>query len=283
MALTPPAPQPVPAFAKGLIHWAEDTFIDPYREFYDYVSAVGVPTELEWRYAVLVFSRASPTGTTEDNAQIGFNIMNVSAGNLDTSWTTTDYQECEAAFIEWLNSMASYWATNHVVKELRWYVRAFNDKLPIGQNVSIEDPTTGKPYKRFANSGPAVRIVPIGNPGANATPVLPYQVALSVTFRTPTPRHWGRVYLPGLCEAETDLYGRFTAATISPIANYTAELVDDLAQKDFQLVVPTTQADSKFHVALSQVTQVQVDDVPDVIRRRRPRTTLDRQIGSPIP
>jgi hypothetical protein len=67
------------------------------------------------------------------------------------------------------------------------------------------------------------------------------------------------------------------------MANMTAELVDDLAAKGFQLVVPTTQTDSALQGGLNVVTAIQVDDVPDVIRRRRPSTPKIRTIGVATP
>jgi energy-coupling factor transporter ATP-binding protein EcfA2 len=66
-------------------------------------------------------------------------------------------------------------------------------------------------------------------------------------------------------------------------ANQMAELIDDLHQKGFQIVVPTTQVQNVIHYALSTVSQVVVDDIPDVQRRRRPKQAALRSVGAPLP
>jgi hypothetical protein len=286
MSLQPPAPSPVIAFQKGLIHWAEDTFIDPFTEFYDWISAVVSKEDTEWRLCALVFSRTTPAGTNEDNAQFGLNITNITGGDLDRTWTATDYTDCETAIMEFWNALSPQISNTHTLKELRWYVRRFNTNLPVGQPVTTLDPATGKPYARFENTGPPARVHPVALTGGNPGVVMPYQNAVSITFKTPTPKHWGRIYFPGMAATVMDTgfnSGRLTTSAVSSMANQMAELVDDLAQKHFQLVVPTTQVDGKFHVALQQVNQIQVDDIPDVVRRRRPKQARLHTIGAPLP
>lgn len=287
MALTPPAPVPVTSFSKGLIHWIEQTYIQPYVDLFQWVSKLGSAAEADWRYAVLVFQRGTPTGTVEDNAQIGVNITNITAGQLDATWTTQDFLDCETALAEWYAMLLNNMSSVATLKEIRWYHRKFNPDLPINMPVPQNDPATGKPYARFAHTGPPVRIKPIGTAGGAGTTPLPYQDAMSITLKTAVPKHWGRVYLPALSISVLDTLalgpGRFSAAVQTAIANQTAELIDDLAAKDFQVVIPTTQIDNRYQIALQTVSQVQVDDIPDVIRRRRARSPLRRTIGAPLP
>jgi len=287
MSLQPAAPSPVPAFSKGLVHWAEDTFVDPFTEFYDWISATVTKEDTEWRRAVFVFTRATPTGTVEDTAQVTLNITNITGGDLDTTWTTTDYTDCEAAFLEFWTALNTITHVSHTLKEVRWYIAKFNSALPIGLSATSIDPATGKPYARFENTGPPARVHPMNLPGGSAATPIPFQSAMSVTWKTAVPKHWGRIYLPGLQGGVMDTAvagaGRFVSTAVAATSNFAAELVDDLAQKQFQLVVPTTQVDGKFHVALQTVVSVQVDDIPDVIRRRRPKQAKQRAIGVPLP
>jgi len=267
-----------------VIHWFDDNFIDPYREAYEWISGANDHQELVWRYVQFVFTRATPAGTQEDVAVFGLNLLNMTSGQIDSSWDTTDYTEAETDFTEWLGTLNSYFSNTITLKELRWYVRQFNPDLPLGSSTNTLDPATGKPYARFAQSGTVARVHPVNTVGgATAFPV-PYQVAMSVTFKTAQAKHWGRIYLPGVTQGWLDTTdGRFGGGVIVPIANATAELADDLAKRQLHLVIPTTQAGGKFHVALQTVTQIQVDDIPDVIRSRRPKQTKIRQAGVPLP
>lgn len=283
MPLTPPAPSPVPAFAKGLVNFIEDTLINPYRHLYTWVAGATAVTDMQWRYVVLRFSRNTPAGTAEDYAQFGFNVVNITGGDIDKTWTDQDYTDVQAAITEFWTYLQTHMSTAFTLVDIRYYLRQFNPKLPLGQPVTAIDPATNKPYKRFAQQGPPAKVF-IGNAaGAAVATVLPYQHALSVTFKTPAPRHWGRIYIPGLTVSDMATLGRFSTVIVTGIANQAAELVDDLAAKGFQLVVPTTQVSSVFSLNLQMVTAIQVDDIPDVIRRRRAKMAAIRTQGAPLP
>lgn len=245
-------------------------------DVWDYVTQASAIEDVEWRYLVARFSRTTPVGTVEDMAQIGFNITNITGGDLDTTWTTQDYTTCEAHFTELFTTLRSSLMPSHKLVDWRWYKRAFNPAAHWGQS-----PLPGE--VRFAKSGPPERITPVNLAGTAATGALPYQAAVSVTFRTPTPRHWGRVYWPGYGAGSLDANGRWGSGAVLGIANAHAELKDDLEGSEFQLVVPTTQIDNVLQPALQTVGSIQVDDIPDVIRRRRPRQAGIKQLGAPTP
>jgi hypothetical protein len=283
LPLTPPAPSPVPSFAKGLVHWLNQNLIDPYRYLYTWIAGATDVVDMQWRYVTLRFQRATPVGTVEDYAQFGFHIINITNGDIDKSWTAQDYTDCEAALNEWFAALATYFASSHTLVDYRWYVKQFAANTPWGQPASALDPATGKPYARFAKSGAPERVTPKGLAGGSSAAALPYQSAMSITLKTPAPRHWGRVYLPAPTIAELDSYSRWGSAISSVIANQTAELVDDLAAKQFQLIVPTTQIGSVLSPNIEQVSEIVVDDVPDVIRRRRPKQAHLRTVGVPLP
>src|SRR3954454_23148267 len=268
MALSPVAPAPLPPWAKAVLQIAPYVWatID---HFYDYKGTTAAPAHLEWRYVTLRWTRATPVGTTEAVAQIGFHIANITAGDLDATWTTQDYVDCETALTEWLSALNPKISSTHTMVDYRWYVKKFAEPM--------------LPNQRFSQSGPPARITVHAQPGGATGSPLPYQVAMSVTFKTAAPRHWGRVYIPGLTPNDVDTNGRWGPVTISLVANQTAELVDDLAAKGFQLAVPMTQHDGSLVGALNTVTGIQVDDIPDVIRRRRLSTAKIRTQGVPLP
>lgn len=237
--------------------------------------------DANWRYVVVTFSRQTPVGTVEDKAQIGLNIVNITNGDIDTSWDDGDFTAVNTALGTFLNAWQASASNTHTADEIRYYVRGFNPDLPIGQPVTTPDPATGKPYQRFVHSGTVERVYPVTKIGASSAAVEAYQVAMSITWRTAQRRHWGRIYLPGVSIGATSQFGRFNSATITTIANAAAELVDALGDAGFQLFVPTTQVGGKFHVAGQTITEAVVDDIPDVVRRRRPKQPSIKQVGVP--
>jgi hypothetical protein len=119
----------------------------------------------------------------------------------------------------------------------------------------------------FQDTGPPEYVSTISRPGTS-TIYLPYQVAASITLKTGLPRHWGRYYLPGV-GATLNTTGRFNSAQCTAWANATRTLLDGLTDDGFWPVVPMTQFDKQPLHGLMGVEKIQVDDVPDVQRRRR--------------
>jgi hypothetical protein len=120
-----------------------------------------------------------------------------------------------------------------------------------------------------------VRSVTRAVAGTGAFGDLPPQVACSITLRTASRRSWGRTYLPlGALGASNDLSGgRFSTSYVDYVANATGTLVGTLASNDFYLVVYSATKS-----ALLNVEQVEVDNVPDVIRRRRWKSSTYKKI-----
>jgi hypothetical protein len=56
-------------------------------------------------------------------------------------------------------------------------------------------------------------------------------------------------------------------------------LYSGLAGSDFQIAVPVTSIDKVDARVLLNVTSVQIDDIPDVIRRRRPKFAALRVVA----
>jgi hypothetical protein len=106
---------------------------------------------------------------------------------------------------------------------------------------------------------------------------MPPQVAFALTEKTAWPKHWGRTYLP--TPQGLHVFGdRWTSACVDTIVGAANTLYQGLAAAEFFPVVPVTQVASDPARALVGITQVQGDDIPDVIRRRRPRNTTYRKV-----
>jgi hypothetical protein len=217
-----------------------------------------------WHKAVITWTRTQPSGLAEDKIQVGFDLLrNDISGPTDT-WVTADFTAAEARFLTWLTSVNGY-VPNYVVKDsIRWYRRHFN---PLTET------------KPFAHSGPPVRVLSVSAAAGGGGGTGPPQLAMSVTERTALPRHWGRFYLPTDPAAITaSTNGRFSSSAMTAIGNATDTLYEGLHTDHFNVCVPCTQLDKQPVRALLGVTQLAVDDIPDVIRRRRWDTVGARNV-----
>lgn len=258
-------------------------------DFYtDGVGTVDLPEEAEWRRVTVRYSRQTPIGTEEDYALFGMDIVNMTGGSFDSSWTTGDYTAVDNALGEFLTTLRASTYNSHTIVDAQYHVRKFTDDIIPGQAVPqmYTDPKTQevKEKPRFQPSGPPVHVLPIGQSGSAGVDPSAYQNACSVTFRTAAKGHWGRCYLPGITMGGAqEASGRRQIAVCQAVANAFAEFSSDLGANDFYLKVAMTQHAKKYEFALSAVNEIVVDDVPDVIRRRRPRQAKSYQIGVATP
>lgn len=223
------------------------------------------PSNLEWRRVVLRWARTTPTGTVEDYAQVKFDIVNVTSDELDTSWTTTDYNNVQAALGTFRTAIVPYISPSFLMHEARYYRMQFND---------VPDIT-----RPFADTGSPVDVRAMSDVAGTQTGNLPYQVAQSVTLRTSWAKHWGRIYLPTPGSGAFDSYGRLTSTQRSGIAGAVKALFGTWHDAGFYPVIPVGQLDKQPFHGLLGVTAVVADDVPDVQRRRRPKQVAARTVA----
>lgn len=279
MPLTPALPAPLPLWNKTLIKATSFEVVGEAGIFTN-VSVASAITDVTWNYSVARWSRPVPATTTEDYAQVGINVAKITAGDLVKNWGVSDHNAVLNALATYVSAFLPQMASTYRLVDFRAYMRSFNPDLPVGSPVvdptthlPAIDPSTGELWQRFARSGPPALITPSTAPGTGTGQALPHQTALSITFKTAGPKHWGRIYMPSLVQSATDTtnQGRWTTAIMTAAATAAASLVSTLQAGGYYLVVPNTQQDGKFAMGLSQVTSIQVDDIPDVIRRRRPK------------
>lgn len=224
-----------------------------------------------WLRINVRYSRLTPAGTSEDMAQFKFDVVNITGGAIDTTWTAGDFTALQTPLDAFATLLQGKMESSHVLKEYRGYAMGFNPSDP-GPGAGPK--STSRPFR---DTGPPVWVVTKTVAGT-LTPALPYQVAMTATLKTGWASHWGRIYLPGV-NTGIDSNGRWGASGRQTIANGLFDLQDDWAAAGFLVTVPVGQLNKQPFHALLGVHQVVVDDIPDVQRRRRPRQAVSRAIG----
>lgn len=254
-------PNPIPAWVKGAWHTVETTIVEPYASLLTYIE--NLSADMSWMHLSLKMHNTAPSAVVQDDMYVGFDILNITGGVPDHTWTTTDFTTCESAFDTWFNAYKAFMPDWLTLTEYRWYVKSFN---PL---------TTSKP---FAPHGPPIRITSRALTGTQSSYEAP-QVAFTLTEKTPWSKHWGRVYMPYAGGAANVIAGgRANATNCTTAATQYETLNQTLAAADFQMVVPSVQIDKTPARQLLTITSVQVDDVLDVQRRRRARNPAVRAI-----
>lgn len=217
-----------------------------------------------WHRAVFVFSRSAPTGFSEDRAVFKLDMLRTDVSGPADPWTTTNFTDAETI-------LDAFWATWRpfvpqytTLIEYRWYRMAFNDEL-------AKFP--------FQKTGPPVRFISRSSPGTS-TFGTPMQLCCAVTLKTPIPKHWGRFYAPLASDALSTTTGRIPSSTLSTLGGAAETMRTALHVKNMALCTPITQVDKQAVRGLLGVRRIQVDDVPDVQRRRRTKHVSTRYIST---
>ena len=205
-------------------------------------------------YAQNIFQMRDGTGVFSDKERglFGIHYINTTGGDLDTTWTSADYAAVESAVQAFFTANLSSISGDIKLVEHRWY--------PFGPAVLPPNPP--------------VRVTTLGSPitGTGSTPTA-HQVATTCTFRTALRRHWGRIYTP-ISGVYASTGGQMGGGSVTALANTFRTLVT--SPNTSQGIVPVVW-DRNRKAALG-VTALEVDSVPDVIRRRRPRVTANKTV-----
>lgn len=228
----------------------------------DYLSSDYV---VRWKHCMCTYLRVTPAGTQEDAAVIGFDLLRNVNGALVPEWDSATYASAEGPLDAFFGTVTAQMHNSHTLSQYRWYTKQFNSTLSATQ-----------PY---LPSGPPERVTTKNLPGANASGVLPYQVALSVTEKTAIPKHWGRFYLPGIIQSKlANTTGRWGSADVDLFCTAAHTLYDDWYDAGFGPVVPMLTLNKVPQRALMSVRGLQVDDIPDIVRRRRASSVAYRKV-----
>jgi len=227
----------------------------------DYLREESAPEPIEWRRLTVRFSDTVSTNAKDDYF-CSFDLVNVTNGNIDTTWSSTDYTTAEGFFDTMFTALKPYYRSTLTVDRYSWYLRRFN---PYSET------------KPFADSGPPARVTTKTIAGTS-TSYWPGQVAMSITEKTPWPKHWGRWYFPYCLNTGMTAGGRWGTTQIDAVAAAVNTCYNALGGAELFPVVPVTQVNKDPMRALIGVEKIQIDDIPDVVRRRRLADTQYRKI-----
>lgn len=216
----------------------------------------------EWRRFQVVFDN-NRSVVNADMAVFTVDVVNYTNGAIDSSWTQTDHTQVHDQLFGFVQAIGVHINNRYTCTRIRAYRMIFNPyPNPMPPTMEGDDP--------FANSGPPTFDVAhtTAMTGGNTSADV---ICTTITEETPLRAHWGRFYTPPIGSALVDANGRLFAANIDSIAAAWNNCLTSLAALDFYTVVPTTQQNKKRVRTLQNVTGIHVDDVPDVIRRRRPK------------
>jgi len=222
--------------------------------------AVDIP-DTTWGYKVTsTWTRA----TNDDRIMTSMQLMNYTGGAVDPSWTTADFTTAETQLNTFWTSVSARMPTGFTLESYRWY--------PFGPTI-----TAPNPARRITT--------PAGISGGSSTYAYPHQISCAVTERTSDRLHWGRMYLPPLASSasQVGVDGRFVSTHVDAIAGFANTLYTGLSGVDLQPVVWSPAKPARINAsgntlpatsaAAYSVEKIQVDNVPDVIRSRRPLPT----------
>lgn len=216
------------------------------------------PAEIEGSQLTIQFSRTVEGGLDEDNAMFRVHLaVDAGPGANMVPLTASQALLVEQNFTEtWTSELSTLVASRWTLAQMTW--RNFGAAYPLAED------GTSKP-------GPIWRNSIVGLPGTSSGTALADQLAATVTYRTASRKHWGRSYWGGL----TTL-----AFNLEPSGKLANAYVDALATgfKNWHTANGNEAAitnlwiwSAKHRGALS-VTEMSVDDVPDIVRRRRAKT-----------
>jgi hypothetical protein len=201
----------------------------------------------------MVYARARVSGVPEDVA--------VTTHDFDDNGdpTSADLDTIQAAALLYWNTIKSNFAVYTKLAEIRIYYRD-----------EAIDETFGEPRRSTTYDLPGTLA------GVDAAPP---QIALSVTERTASRPRWGRFYQPGLTAQAFTVDGMLDGDLITNVANAVDTWYSGLKSSGFDPVVLHRRAGLPDQLVV--IEEIQVDDIADVIRRRRfqvPTTRLLRTI-----
>lgn len=259
LASLPPPPPTLPIWAKALYYVAETIAIGVGFSSYDFGSPfaaaeggtdTGDPDT--WRRFVFHYAD-NQSGESADDQVFTIDLVNLTGGQIDSSWTQGDYDLVNAALNEAVVIMQDNVVSRLTLDRVDAYVMAFRP---------YSDP------KPFAESGPPEHRFLFNVPG-RGNPQIPPQSTTTVTEETPLRAHWGRMYLPTIGAQCLSITGRLDPAFHNAFAHVWADAYLELMAGQLFPVVATTRVNKQPLRALQTVTGIRVDDVMDVHRSRR--------------
>jgi hypothetical protein len=201
----------------------------------------------------IAYSRTTPAGTQEDLATMNLHL-GVVAGPACVPLTAGQKADAETDINAFCVALGTVQSNQFRMVGYTWH-----------------DWQAGDVYY-----GPADRVTdPLFSPADVVSSRMPDQLAVNITMRTASRRHWGRVYVPGVAGTKYETtFGRPANSTCDTLASALRTLANSL-------IANTTATSlivfSKQYQAALDIGRIDCDNVPDVIRRRRPKNASYRK------
>lgn len=229
---------------QALSYWINHgglSFFDAYREEPTFIG----------RKMTLVFDRPAESFlSTRDTEMFSIALFKISATEPSPDWDDSDYEDVETVMTTWWGAVKTWFPDALKLEEIRWYQ---------------EGPEIVPP-------NPVVRTTSIAVAGTGGDAMCPPQVSTTVTMETPQRKYWGRVYLPApitdAIDTNDGVEGRWNHTFVDAMANDMQDALNDIGGLG---IIPAVY--SRAGLSFLAVTGVEVDDVPDIQRRRRFATT----------
>jgi hypothetical protein len=204
----------------------------------------------------MVWDRES-VSPDEDVAVMTMHIRQVVAGAPDLLPVTDEGRtDFASRCANWLGEVQTYISSQYLCRELRFY------DIPDGGPFLPKDPR--------GYMGDPVKIAPMNARGLSPAFQVPAQIAVSVTFKTAHRKRWGRFYIPGFTVNSLTGNARLSPGVCDALANSTHHLTSRSGTGAALTVF------SRKYWNHEDPETIQVDDVLDVIRRRRLSNTTHR-------
>lgn len=201
----------------------------------------------------ITWTRSTPAGTREDLCTINLHMAVVVTSTTVTQLNSSQKADAETDINTCLTSVANLQSNQFSTAEIVWHDLLFSE----------------------AKYGPADRRTVSVITGAAASARMPDQDSATVTFRTASRTHWGRVYVPGLERGAFDTtYARINNTAVDNLALFFRTLQNNLVANTASTEIVVF---SKQYLAALTVSELVVDNVPDVVRRRRPKQSSYRK------
>lgn len=213
------------------------------------------PGTLKGSVVAVTYSRSEAVGVREDVAMWTLH-MTVATG-INSAWdslTAADKVAVETILDALWTTIKVKIPAHYVLSSYVW--RDFAADNPLGES-GLSKPSVVN------------RITTRNVAGSDATGNQEDQVSCNVTFRTASRRHWGRSYLPGMGAGRLTGESRWVSADLDVIAG--AFNTAFISMNGLARVVHPVVWSPKYRGFFS-VETLAVDNVPDVIRSRRPKS-----------
>jgi hypothetical protein len=219
------------------------------------------------RQLQVTFTRTSSATLSEDVDVCTFHFAKLSAEDFSNAWVTADYAAVETAFDTWWTALKPNFPAGTKLYQYRWYKSGPANPI----------------------AGPALRITTKNVAGTGTGSVVPPQCAESITEVVRIRKHWGRFYLPAMIVGAYDAYGRIAASMFGGAGGVLSNTVTLYNACRTAGVVPVVYSKAKPSRTTKHgtvlppqparayaVDNLQMDDIVDVIRRRRYDTAITK-------